>query len=102
MATKGKAPRKKQPQVTLSSELAGLLSQSSADLTARVNEATAILLFQEGALSSRKAAEILGISWDEFLDGLIQRQIPYFRQSIEEVLEDADVAASARWARPRP
>jgi predicted HTH domain antitoxin len=76
--------------------LAQLLDPSETRVGRRVEEAVVLELFQQAVISSGKAAELLGITWDEFLQLLAKRQIPYFRQSIEEIVEDARVAAAHR------
>jgi predicted HTH domain antitoxin len=83
-------------QVELPPELAHLLDPTGANLGTRVRQALVLELFQEGAISSGRAAELLGISKDAFLDLLAERGIPYLHQTAEELLTDAQVAASAR------
>lgn len=92
--------RPKNVGLVLPPELAELLDPTGADVPARAREALVLHLFQQQVISSRKAAELLGISWDAFLELLSERDIPYFQQTIEEVLQDAEVSARARAARP--
>lgn len=82
--------------VTLPEELTKLVDPSGVKVEARVREALVLFLFEHGTISSRKGAVLLGISWDGFLELLRERKIPYFQQTIEEVLEDAEVSASVR------
>jgi hypothetical protein len=44
-------------------------------------------LYLEEEISFGKAATLLRMPYDEFMDFLGQRKIPYFRHSIEEVKE---------------
>jgi predicted HTH domain antitoxin len=81
-------------QVSLSRELADLLDGTGAGLDARVREALVLTLFQEGTISSGKAATLLDISKEAFRRLLSQRDLPYFDQSLEDVLRDADTASS--------
>lgn len=83
-------------QVELPEELARWLDPSGADLAGRVLEALVLQLFQDRAISSSRAAELLRMTEDDFLELLAQHGIPYFNQTIEEVLADASVAAAAR------
>jgi predicted HTH domain antitoxin len=84
---------KKPLQVPLRDELVKLLDLSGGNIATRVEEAVVLELFQRNVISSRKAAELLGISCDNFRHMLAERQIPYFRQTIGEILHDRDVAA---------
>lgn len=83
-------------QVEVPAELAQLLDPTGADVAGRVREALVLQLFHQGAISSGKGAELLGMSKDDFRALLHERGIPYFQQTIAEVLQDAEVAASAR------
>lgn len=89
----------KQVRVTLPPALAQFLDPTGADLGARVREALVLHLFQQDVISSGKAAELLGISWDAFRELHQQYGIPHFRQTIEEVLHDAESSAKARASR---
>jgi predicted HTH domain antitoxin len=86
----------KSVQVSLTPELAALLQSEGSQLDARVRQALVIQLFQEGAISSGKAAELLGISKEAFRRLLRERDIPYFRYSVDDVLSDADAASSVK------
>jgi len=83
-------------QVDLSADLARLVDPTGSDVAARVRETLVLALFRDGVISSGRSAELLGISKDQFLDLLGERDIPYLDQTYEEILEDARVAASAR------
>jgi predicted HTH domain antitoxin len=85
-----------QVQLELPEELARRLDPQGTGLAARVMETVVLRLFQEKAISSGRAAKLLGITKDDFLDVLAQHDLPYFNQTIEEVLSDARVAAAAR------
>lgn len=62
--------------VSLPVALAKLVNRTGADLDVQVQEALALHLFQQGAISSRTAATLLGISSDAFLELLAARNIP--------------------------
>ena len=85
-----------QVQLELPEELARRLDPTGADLAARVLEAVVLRLFEEKAISSGRAAELLGVTKDDFLEVLARHNVPYFNQTVEEVLSDARVAAEAR------
>ena len=81
--------------VKLPEELTKLVDPSGAEVDTRVREAVVLYLFLRDVISSGKAAQLLGISKDDFRDFHQELGIPYFRQTIEEVLRDADVASRA-------
>ncbi len=83
-------------RVSLPAQIVKLIDPTGTQTSARVAETLVLELFQEGRISSGKVAELLGISKDAFRGLLTERSIPYFRQTYEEVLEDAQEAASAR------
>jgi predicted HTH domain antitoxin len=58
------------------------------DLRRRVREGIALSLFREGKVSSGLAAEMLGISRQEFLQLLYDKGLPYFEFSREELKEE--------------
>ena len=82
-------------QVTLPEELARLLDPNGKRLDERVRQALVLLLIQEDEISSRKGAELLGISWDEMLDLMSKHDIPYFRQSVEDLRAEVKAAEEA-------
>lgn len=82
--------------VALPDDVANLLDPGDGAIQARVREALVLYLFEQEIISSGKGAELLAIPRHEFLDLLYKRGIPYFRQTIEEVLQDAGVSAAAR------
>jgi len=82
-------------QVTLPEELARLLDPNGKRLDERVRQALVLLLIQEDEISSRKGAELLGISWDEMLDLMSKHDIPYFRQSVEDLRAEIGAAEEA-------
>ena len=83
-------------EVELPEELARRLDPSGSGLAGRVLEALVLRLFQDRVISSGRAAELLGITEDDFLTLLVRHDIPYFNHTLEEVLADAEVAAAAR------
>jgi predicted HTH domain antitoxin len=86
----------KKVEISLEAELAKILDPTGTKLNLRVQEAVVLALFQEDVISAGKAAEILRISKDSFRSLLLERRIPYIRQSLEEITRDAEVATSAR------
>ncbi len=91
--------RGKNVMVALPPELADLLAPMDADWSEKVKDALVIHLFQQEVISSGKAAELLGISWDAFRELHQAHGIPYFRQTPEELMEDLRVSEEARKAR---
>lgn len=55
------------------------------DLRRRVREGVVLSLFKESQVSSGLAAEMLGISRQEFLQLLYEKGLPYFDFSSEEL-----------------
>ena len=86
----------KNVHVSLPAELVDLLKAGEGDVNVRVQQALVLQLFQEGVISSGKAAEMLHIAKDSFRSLLTERGIPYFHQTAEEVARDAEVASSAK------
>ncbi len=80
-------------QVTLS--LPSELLQYGYDesrLRQRVREWLVISLFVEGTISSGKAARLLGISRQEFLELLRERKVAYVDYSPQELAEEFEAA----------
>ncbi len=84
-----------QVPVALPEEVARLIDWDETGLDVRVREALVVYLFWQERISSGKAAELLGISKDDFRELHQRHGIPHFRQTIDEVLKDAEVAGRA-------
>ena len=82
--------------VAVPEDVTKLLDPEGTEVDARVREALVLYLYQRQEISSRTGAELLGISWDAFRKLLSERDIPYFQQTAEEVLHDAEVSAQVR------
>ena len=74
----------------LPEELARLLDPLGKQLEARVRQALVLLLIQDDEISSRKGAEILGITWDEMVELMSEHGVPYFRQTAEELRAEVE------------
>lgn len=61
-------------------------------------EGVVLRLFQEGEVSSGKAAEILGLSKAQFLELLSQRNLPYLDSDLTDL--EGEVAAAESAAKP--
>jgi predicted HTH domain antitoxin len=53
-----------------------------------IKECVVLELYRRGEISTGKAAELLGISYRQFLDLLARHKIPIFRYSPEELEEE--------------
>lgn len=62
--------------VHLPDELVRLL-QDGGDVERRLLEAAVIELFRGGSISSGRAAEVLGVDRQTFLDVLYKKQVPF-------------------------
>ena len=82
-------------------DLIGALDIPESDFPGRIKELIALELYREGHVSSGKAAELLGWSKLEFVRLLARHDIPYFRQSPDELAREvaAIEGASGRPAR---
>jgi predicted HTH domain antitoxin len=83
---------KKHVKVSLNAELIERLDPTGSNVAAQVEEAVALDLILRDEISSGKAAELLNVSKDRIRELLWQRGVPYFRQTIEEVLRDVETA----------
>ena len=82
-------------EVELPRDLLAALNIPESDLGRRIREWVVLELFQEGQISSGKAAEILGCSKVRFLDLLDQRGLPYHDASPEDLKRELAVAEAA-------
>lgn len=81
--------------IEIPSEFAGLLGTQQQASQIAV-EFIALGLYQEGQISSGKAAELLGMTKSGFLSFLSRKGINYFQMSSEEW--EAEVNTVNRWA----
>ena len=82
-------------EVELPSDLIVALNVEPSDLGRRAKEWILLELFQEGAISAGKAAEILGTTKAGFLQILDLHGLPYLDASHEELERQVDVAVAA-------
>jgi predicted HTH domain antitoxin len=82
-------------EVELPRDLLAALNIPESDLGRRVREWVVLELFQEGQISSGKAAEILGFSKARFLELLDQRDLPYHDASAEDLKRELAAAEAA-------
>ncbi len=83
-------------EIELPRDLLAALNIAETDLSRRAQEWVILELFQEGEISSGKAAEILGTTKARFLDLLAQRGLPYLDagpRDLERVLAVAEAAS---------
>ncbi len=64
------------------------LLQGMGDVQQTIKECIVLELYRRGEISTGKAAEILGMSYRQFLDLLAKHKIPLFRYSPEELEEE--------------
>jgi len=76
-------------QIEYPAELLEQDGQSKAALEALAREALLVRLYDQGKVSSGKAAEILGISRRAFLDLLGQYNVSYFDEAMDVAAEAA-------------
>ncbi|MEW6606353.1 MAG: UPF0175 family protein [bacterium] len=79
-------------QVEMPDEVLAVLGTTKQQLSQKLKELAALKLFQEGKISSAKASELVGISRMEFIEVLAKNNIPFFRQTPDELAEDIAVA----------
>ena len=84
-----------QVQVELPEELASLIDPSGSNVGRRVLELALLRLVQDGAISSGKAAEVLGVERADFWRLMYEHRVPYFDLTEEEFLEDLRSAEAA-------
>lgn len=79
-------------EIELPRDLLAALNIAETDLGRRVQEWVILELFQEGEISSDKAAEILGTTKARFLDLLAQRGLPYLDAGPRDLERELAVA----------
>ena len=79
-------------EIELPRDLLAALNIAESDLGRRVQEWVILELFQEGEISSGKAAEILGTTKARFLDLLAQRGLPYLDAGPRDLERELAVA----------
>jgi predicted HTH domain antitoxin len=82
-------------EIELPRDLLAALNIAETDLGRRAQEWVILALFQEGEISSGKAAEILGITKARFLDLLAQRGLPYLDGGPQDLERELAVAEAA-------
>ena len=82
-------------EVELPSDLILALNLEHSQLGHKAREWIVLQLFQEGAISAGKAAEILGRSKADFLQLLDGHRLPYLDWAPEELEAEAKVALAA-------
>jgi predicted HTH domain antitoxin len=82
-------------EIELPRDLVSAMNIAESDLGRRVQEWVVLELFQEGKISSGKAAEILGLTKARFLDLLDERNLPYLDAGARELQRELTVAEEA-------
>ncbi len=77
-----------QVSIELPREVFSALGLAQAQAIQNIQEFLVIGLYQEGKISSGKAAELLGITRRDFIRTLARKGIPYFAYSAEELAEE--------------
>jgi predicted HTH domain antitoxin len=85
-------------EIELPQNLLAALDIPESELGRQAREWVLLELFQEGKISSGKAAEILGLSKAQFLDVLNERNLPYLDADSADL--EREVAAAESAARP--
>jgi predicted HTH domain antitoxin len=75
--------------VELDAELVTLLEGLERPVTETARELIVLELYRRGAISSGKAAELLGLSRQSFLDLASRLGVPYFRLAEVELEQEA-------------
>ncbi len=83
-------------EIELPRDLLAALDIPEPELSRRAKEWVMLELFQEGEISSGKAAEVLGLSKSSFLDLLSEHGLPYLDADPRELARDAAAALAAR------
>jgi predicted HTH domain antitoxin len=85
-------------EIELPQSLLAALDIPEAELGRQAREWVLLELFQEGKISSGKAAETLGLSKAQFLSLLGQRNLPYLDGDMSDL--EREVAAAESAGRP--
>jgi predicted HTH domain antitoxin len=85
-------------EIELPQSLLAALDIPEAELGRQAREWVLLELFQEGKISSGKAAQTLGLSKAQFLALLGQRNLPYFHGDMSDL--EREVAAAESAGRP--
>lgn len=82
-------------------DLLGALDVPESALSDRLREVVAVGLFREGNISTGKAAELLDMSKEEFVNVLTRHRVPYFSEAPGEIGQQAEMTGVLlRKARP--
>jgi predicted HTH domain antitoxin len=76
--------------------LLDLLGPTAEEQACRIRELVAVELFRREEISGGKVREILGLSWDQFMDLLREQGVPYLDLSEEELRKDLETALAFR------
>jgi predicted HTH domain antitoxin len=87
-------------EIELPRKLLADLDIPESELARQAKEWVLLELFQEGRISSGKAAEILELSKGQFLNLLSQRNLPYLDADLKDL--ERQIAAAEAAARPFP
>jgi len=87
-------------EIELPRKLLADLDIPESEFARQAKEWVLLELFQEGRISSGRAAEILELSKGQFLDLLDQRNLPYLDASLKDL--EREVAAAEAASRPIP
>ena len=85
-------------EIELPRNLLAALNVPESELGRRAREWVLLELFQEGRISSGKAAEFLGLSKSHFLDLLNERHLPYLDADPGDLEREVAVAEESRAA----
>jgi predicted HTH domain antitoxin len=82
-------------EIELPEKLVAALDVPESELGRQAREWVLLELFQEGKISSGKAAEFLGLSKAQFLDLLNERHLPYLDADPGDLEREIAVAEAA-------
>ena len=85
-------------EIELPEKLVAALDVPESELGRQAREWVLLELFQEGRISSGKAAKFLGLSKAQFLDLLSERHLPYLDADPGDL--EGEVAAAEAAAKP--
>jgi len=87
-------------EIELPEKLVAALDVPESELGKQAREWVLLELFQEGKISSGKAAEFLGLSKAQFLDLLNERHLPYLDADPGDL--EREIAAAEAASKPSP